>query len=305
MDPDQSTARKERAQENAKKAHECRLEIENRLWEEGEHELAAKIAACGQPFGLTCLNCGGRHEVKTRCKRKWCPVCVRAIAAKRSAKVLKATAHFEWPLFITLTEKNVDDLEPTHIRHLRRSFGKLRHRKIWKDTVKGGVASIEVTNIGNGWHPHMHALVDCEWLAVKTPKPSWRWTKTRKRQAYEDASNEFAKVWAHCLGHERAFIRAKRASLGSISKEIAKYSVKGSDLVACQDAIGPLIRAIDSTRLVTTFGSVFGMKIEEEKHPLQCEGCGPNAAWMPSDMVGGIVRSFQRETSTRAVFFGA
>src|SRR5204862_1110655 len=121
---------------------------------------------------------GYRHKAEKRCKKKWCPVCVRGIATKRSIKFSRAAALMRWPMHLTLTVRNVaDDDDHDFVRRLRRNFGKLRHRKIWKNNVTGGVAGIEVTNKGKGWHPHLHALIDCRWLAIDTPAPQRGETK--------------------------------------------------------------------------------------------------------------------------------
>lgn len=196
---------------------------------------------------------------KTRCKKKWCPCCAPGIAAKKNRRLQNAIGKFRWPLFITLTMKNVDDLNFGAVRQLRQAFGRLRHRKFWTKAVKGGVASIEVTNIGNGWHPHLHAVVDCRWLAVNEMEPRPNWTKEAKMVAFTAATDEVCKVWARILQQPTASIKIKRASSGTILKEVVKYSVKGSELAECQGEIGQLVDAIEGTRLLTTFGSVFGI----------------------------------------------
>lgn len=267
-----------------------------RLEAEGEDEIAERLSSCGKERELTCTCCGATHEVETRCRKKWCPVCCRRIAAERSLKFERLIAKMKWPLFVTLTMKNVDDLSFGAVRSLRRAFGKLRRKTIWTRRVVGGVASIEVTNIGNGWHPHLHAVVDCEWLAVKSDAPKADWSRERKAGAYKRAAKELEAAWAKCLGQPSASVKVKRVYSDTVAKEVAKYSVKGSDLVESAGSVGDLIRALEGTRLVTTFGTCFGAGAVVEpsaRAPLMCQ-CGASGDWLPTDIVDRIARSSHR-----------
>lgn len=198
-----------------------------------------------------------------RCRKKWCPCCAPAIARKKSLKLQAAVSRFRWPLFITLTVKNCDDLNKAEMRKLRRGFGKLRHRKFWREKVKGGVAGFEVTNIGNGWHPHLHAVLDCRWLAHGVIEPRPFWSREEKKKQFQLAADSVQKVWSRIMGHESTSIKIKRADPVGILKEVVKYSIKGSDLATCEGPISQLIDAIDGTRMLTTFGSVFGLSQAE------------------------------------------
>lgn len=196
--------------------------------------------------------------------------------------------------------KNVSDLSLDGVRGLRRAFGKLRHRRAWKAHVKAGVASIEVTNEGKGWHPHLHAALDCLWLADKVRPPQFGQTPTTHPEIYKAAAQELESAWAKCLKQPTASVRIKRCSAETISKEVLKYSVKGSDLLECKEPIGDLIRALDGTRLLTTFGKAHGSSVRDirkeakAKHsleekafrdelPARCH-CGAEE-WMPTEVV--------------------
>lgn len=267
-----------------------------RLEEEGADDLTERLRKCGLAFKLTCKTCAAQHELSTRCNRKWCPCCARQIAAKRAAKLRTVAASFKWPLFITLTRTNITDRTPDtdFVREMRRSFGKLRKRNIWTERVKGGAAAIEVTNTGKGWHPHLHALIDCEWLAIKTPRISNRDSQARKEWKCQQAAEEITAIWTKCQPKGvpgGAFI--KRAS-GDAAAEVMKYSVKGSDLIESPDEIAPVLRLMDGTRLVTTFGSAFGIEvIEPEREPLTC----PNghSDWTTAPRIGHTADDWDEE----------
>jgi plasmid rolling circle replication initiator protein Rep len=274
-------------------ARALRKRLLDRLRGEEASDLVKNFQKCGERFELTCTSCGELHEAERRCSKKWCPVCVRRIATKRSLKFRAAVAAMKWPLFVTLTMRNVDDLSHDAVRKLRRAFGKLRGRKLWKAHVRGGAASIEVTNIGNGWHPHLHAILDCEWLAFKTPMPKASDSRERKRQQCKKAAQELERVWSKCLGQNNSSVKVKRTNEADVVQEVLKYSVKGSDLVESKDDVAPIIRCLEATRLVTTFGTLFGKKLirsdADDRPPMMCK-CGASGCFVPEEVVRRMAR---------------
>lgn len=232
--------------------------LRERLRCEGANGLLNKIAICQKPLVLRCQTCGHRKEVLQRCKRKWCPCCAKQLASVRSQELSYIVERMRWPLFVTLTMKNVSDLSHGGVRTLRRAFGKLRHRKLWKSKVRGGVATVEVTNIGNGWHPHLHAVIDCQWLAWKTPPPQRGDTREEKLAKFQAAAIELESTWAKILGQPTASVKVKRANRATIAKEVLKYTVKNEDLVMAEGSTASLINALDSCRMMTTFGQAHG-----------------------------------------------
>jgi hypothetical protein len=265
-------------------AREYRQRILARLEEEEETELADLLRKCGQPLNLVCTNCGHTHFTETKCKQKWCPVCVRAIATRRSLKFANAARSMTWPLFLTLTVRNVGDSGVPFVRKLRRDFGKLRHRKIWKDNVVGGVAAIEVTNKGKGWHPHLHALIDCEWLAIRTPKLQRGMSRDARKSRLRQAKREFTELWKRVAKEKHGVCWVQRCSGEDTAREVLKYSVKGEHLAESADRIGPLIHQLRATRLVTSFGTLFGKQLvpaDADKPPLVCDACKKPTEWIP------------------------
>lgn len=273
-------------------AKEFRETILTRLEDEGETELAALLEKCGQPLTLVCSNCGHHHHVETKCKQKWCPVCVRAIATKRSMKFALAASQMQWPMHLTLTVQNVVD-DSDFVRRLRRSFGKLRHRKIWKQNVRGGVAGIEVTNKGRGWHPHIHALIDCKWLAIKTPPPQRGESAYNVKTKLRKAKREFTDLWKSIIKEKHGVCWIRRINNGEdCAREVLKYAIKGSELAKAEGNIGPLIRQLRACRLTTSFGSMFGKALildQEQKPPLTCDGCHQPTEWIPEFLLGKLL----------------
>ena len=270
-----------------------RAALSRRLEQEGAGDLAAKLDACGQPTSLTCTTCGQMHKIETRCRRRWCPCCARAISAERVRKYERRLQGLQWPLWLTLTIRNRDDLAV--VDDLKAGWKQFRRRKLFTERTKGGLWSLEVTERGNGWHPHIHAMLDCEWLAADTPPPCRGDDAKRIAEKITYAKAELASVWGECIGQEVGIALAVRKSGMTAVRELLKYAVKGSDLLATTLPIADLIRSIDAGRTISTFGSLRNGKLapepDDDRPGLACENCGDNGQWLPTYIVDMIVRS--------------
>jgi Replication protein len=277
-------------------ARKKRDSLIDKLLEEGATDLAERLEKCGELFGLTCTNCGERHEAEKRCDLKWCPACQRALATRTSMRYAEITKAAKWPLFVTWTVQNFDDPSFDFVRSVRRAHTKMRRLRWFKKAVVGGVGSIEVTNTGNGWHPHVHNLLDCRWLAVTEQQPRIGATREKWKRTARAVTAELAQQWSLCLGRpgsvkvRRVFGHDKRDS-APITTEVLKYSCKGGDLLECKEPIAPLIRMLDASRLVVSWGSFYGhASTKRVKHPSMCR-CGKTGSLIPDKAVDWMMRS--------------
>lgn len=123
------------------------------------------------------------HAAQFCKKHLLCPMC----AIRRGAKMLKAYLEKYQiviaerpsltPYLVTLTVKNGLYLDE-RVNHLRQSMKKMTEsrRNALKGLISfnefsksaGGFHSVEVTNRGNGWHPHVHMI----WLCSEKPNQS-------------------------------------------------------------------------------------------------------------------------------------
>lgn len=254
-----------------------------RLEEEDETDLYDRLKKCGLAFNLWCTSCSHKHEASVKCNRKWCPSCAPKRANERAAKMRLAFRLMKWPLHLTLTVPNEErgTIRPTALKELMGAFRKLRTRKLWKEKVRGGVVSCEVTDTGNGLHPHLHALVDCRWLAMGVPEPHWSDDVETIRTKCRCAAEELTKAWADCCGDDRVrSVKIRRVNIGAV-EEVLKYALKSEDALNCEGRIGPILRALDSIRTVATFGAMHGLKIPDDpERKLVCE-CG-SKQWSPT-----------------------
>lgn len=254
-------------------AGQWRRQLLERLDLEGADDLADRLRKCGLTFGLWCKTCGHKHEAATKCCRKWCPSCAPKRANERAAKMRLAVRLMRWPMHITLTMRNVPLEEAPRgiLRDLMKSFARLRRMKLWTQNVAGGVVSVEITDKGNGLHPHLHALIDCEWLALKTPRPYRGDDGQQLKDKFRCAAQELQGAWARCLEQETPpSIWIRRCDAGAVD-EVMKYCLKTEDAINCQGEIAPVLRMLDSVRTVANFGSLRGLKIpKDEEHKLTC-----------------------------------
>lgn len=270
---------------------EEREKIRHRLEAEGEFDLAEKLANCGLPIEMVCAHCGEHGEVETHCKRRWCPACAWLVQRKRLERYSGAVKLMRYPAFLTLTIANSPD--PESVRKLRKDWAKMRRRKIIAGKVSGGIAAIEVTNKGKGWHPHLHAIIDSKWLAVSTPEPHWTDTPEDYALKLKSAQAELAIIWADTIKQPISVVWIKRCKSQEALVYSLAYAVAGEELVKCPEAIGPLIRVIEKTRLVSAFGNLYGRTAEmddDEKPCACCKNCGTEKSIVPLSVIYSMVR---------------
>lgn len=290
------------------KVQTLRKRLAERLRSEDEDGLASILECCGENMPLVCTCCGEQRIVETRCKKRWCPVCARTISAKRVAKYKNAVESMQWPIFVTLTRPNLAKLHLSHIKEMRRGYRRLRQRAWWNRAVLGGIASVEITNIGNGWHPHIHSILDARWLAKTIPAPKPFETRATTKNKCLQAAKEVAAEWASAMRLPEARVHVKRAYTQrttpdmpgknqSITVEILKYACKSEDLIECQEPIGDLIRLMGAARLVSSFGSCYDKDLDDEETPYEggaCK-CGATGTWLPESLVDRVIRKYRRD----------
>lgn len=264
-----------------------------RLDDEGAPDLANTLRRCGEEIGLTCRHCGSHSTGHAQCKQRWCPSCARSISARRLKRFANGAERMRWPLSIMLSHRNEDHAQDV-FSTLMPAFKRFRKTLLWKNNVHGGLVSYEVTNRQGTWHDHLHVLCDCRWLALKTPQWKKNDTAAQGRAKLKAAKHELSEAWAKCLGQEQAVTWVDRASAGRLVEHV-KYVIKADDLIKCNGAIAPLIRALKGRRLVQPFGTLYGMakqwKAEDDAAhpPCACEKCRTVGSVVP-DMVIEMAR---------------
>lgn len=200
-------------------------------------------------------------KARTCKKHLVCPFCARARGAKLVEKQLERVGQVMAenpkliPAMLTLTVKNGPDLME-RFEHLIGAFRTLQsRRRDWFKKgrgytefakINGAVFSVEFTNKGNGWHPHLHAFVLLDDY-IDQAALSAEWERITGDSDVVDIRKIKAK---------------KTGTLADGMAEVFKYALKFSDLSlelnleAYETLIGK--------RLLGSFGSLHGVKVPEK-----------------------------------------
>lgn len=199
-----------------------------------------------------------RLHAASFCKKHLlCPMC----AIRRGAKMLKAYldkyqavmvehGHLR-PYLVTLTVKNGPELAE-RLNHLRGAMRRMtqarrdhlkapaKNRRVEFAASMGGFHSIEVTNKGQGWHPHVHMI----WLCASEPN--------------EEA---LSAEWLGWTGD--SFIVDVRPLHDPVDGflEVCKYALKFSDLDEADN--WHAYKVMSGQRLIDSHGLMRGVEIPE------------------------------------------
>lgn len=219
------------------------------------------------------------------------------------ARFARAARELQWPLAVTLTGPNVQQIGGA-LKGFRKAIKQFRRTKFWGANVTSGIVSFEVTHLSeherikrclrsknpSGWHVHAHLLVDSRWLALTTRAPRRGDSKATVRQLCQAAHEELSSQWGRCLGLESAVTWVERA-YGKALLETVKYAVKPADLIDCGGKVSSLIDEMKNMKLVNGFGAMHGQvgrwKQEDAaaKQPTICDECDRPESWIPTEVL--------------------
>jgi len=175
-------------------------------------------------------------------------------AATAIARIEEAVGRMDAPRFITLTlRREREETLRAMIDRLFSAFRTLRSDQRWRSRVVAGVWVLEVTrgSRGDGWHAHVHAIIDGEYY--RQQELSIDWGKASKGSTIVDI---------------RRVDSRKQAA-----RYVAKYVGKGADVAAWSAAeICDFARGIFRRRTLGTFGKLFGdvaRVIDDDPNPIE------------------------------------
>lgn len=226
-------------------------------------------------------------------KHQICASCAVRRGAKLAEKALPKILHIMnsqpnlKPVLVTLTLKNTEDLEEG-FQAIRSAWTKMvtarrkglsdssRHKRIEWCKVHGGIRSLEVTNKGRGWHPHIHilALVDEYIDRVRLSKEfegfgGGKIVDVRKIRPKEIEGEDLTQFSNKEL-EEKAII--------SGLLEVLKYPTKFSDLSPSQ--MLDFYKVSNKKRLTDTFGILRGLDVGDLNSDDDLELSGPTRDWI-------------------------
>ena len=212
---------------------------------------ANKLLACSSTARFYVSPSAGKVSTYiNRCRHKLCPFCAKARSGQVAADLLAILTAMKHPRTLILTVASTDTGLTEQMRFLRRSFAKLRRTPAWRERVKGGAYTVEVTYNPDTkrWHPHLHMIIDGTYFPVRLLQRLWH-----------EITNGSKIVWIQDV-HDKP----------GIARELAKYIGKPQRVSTLPaDRIREYAGAVTGSRMVQTFGTSFGVTAvdEDPKNP--------------------------------------
>lgn len=206
------------------------------------------LACCNTYPKIWLTHSGLPRVIWGQCRDRLCPRCAFYRSKRLERDIRERVQGCDSLRFITLTL--AADAKPlaNRLDRLYQAFRDLRRRLDWKDRVRGGVATLEVTRnwtTGN-WNVHLHIIVD---------------------GCFFDQAM-LSKIWLDVTGDSNiVYIKAvfDREKTG---KYIAKYVAKMASVVGwAEAAVREFALALSGRRLVITFGALHGSDVDLAQAP--------------------------------------
>jgi hypothetical protein len=231
--------------------------------------LAVKVYNCHKRFRKK--RCDQNHdwavvdEKNKPCSLRICPHCASRrsrIVAARTQKLLFGKTGLRYAV---LAERNSENLQ-AGVRSLWRAWTSLRRSVCWKAKVKGCIVALEVTYNPKRktWHPHLNVLMEGEYFPFEELNKAWiKATEGNGRTSRIQAAD-----------HETVFELLKYTlKVAARDKDTGEFELIFDE----PEAIDEFLSAVHGSRLVRSYGTLHGLKLEdedEEKAREKCPDCG-------------------------------
>lgn len=238
--------------------------IRKRLYSEefdqhGYAEVAQQLRDCHETEVLACCgHCGQSWYILNRCRLRVCPLCSYEVSVKRGHYLLALTNMMQYPKLLTLTMDRWAGNPHEGIKYLRGKWNLLRKHPLFA-TVIGGAYQIEVLPHPEGYHIHMHVLIDAPFIPYQ----------------------KLFSAWAQIIEQNAPQIDIRAARTKPQRIYAAKHAAKSADFYADPATVVAWYEATKGQRLFATFGKWYNAKLEElpgqallEPQEPACPFCG-------------------------------
>ena len=228
----------------------------------------ARFRSCGHNgWVMRSIEDPDRYRVKCdKCRDRFCTPCSTE-RARLVASSVKTFSHGRELRFITLTLRKSERPLSEDIDRLYSGFVRLRRRRLWTKSQKGGIAFIEIKRRrgDDGWHVHLHAI----------------------SEGHDICQNKLSVAWHEITGD--SFIVHVRwcDSDGRAAFYAAKYAGKGihGSCYHDPDVLREAIIALKGRRLIAKWGGWRDLSIESDEEP---------GGWIAVD---SLARLFRRKAA--------
>lgn len=225
----------------------------------GRFKIAQHLRDCEEVFRhAICVECGEDFFIRDRCRSRVCPLCSYQESKKRGEWIERMTLGMAYPKMLTLTMPTWTESPRVGIKFLREKFNELRRHPRF-EKCKGGAYQIELKPKENGWHIHLHAILDIPFLPFQV----------------------ITRVWSDLLGLPFASVDIKAATTAAEKHYVAKYAAKAADYEGDLPQVVAWFDAVSGSRLFTTFGDWFAKEPPEQRRAeddpvfvASCPNCG-------------------------------
>lgn len=229
------------------------------------------FADCGShAYVLRSVDEPGKYRVAgSICRNRWCSPCANSRARRIRTNVIGVIQNHTTRFLTLTTAANGSSLQ-SRLNHLYDSFKALRHTKLWKDGVTGGVAFLEVkhSNRTGDWHPHLHCLIQGTWIDKR----------------------EISKEWNRITGNSKIINISLIKNENHAGRYVTKYASKplNSTLMETTTILDEAIVAMRKRRLVYTFGDWRGLLLTKADTDGEWENIGSINEWITRALNGDV-----------------
>ena len=196
------------------------------------------------------------------CNTRWCRVCQRRRARYLAAQIAELTQP-KHTRFITLTLRANEESLSNQITRIFRDFRRLRQRKLWKDSQKGGIAFLEITRGQHNthWHVHIHIITVGSYMPKDVLSATWH------------------KITGDSMITDIRWVRDAQNAARYVTKYVGK--AYGDNLARDTDHMVEMIDALTGTRTYCVFGDWRAAL----QHPQE-----DSIVWTPCGSVGRLTQ---------------
>jgi hypothetical protein len=226
-------------------------------------DLAPAVRSCHEIFrGFACPNGHVHAKPSSSCPVRICPFEMRARAMRSLHRFRPMIESLPQGKYLILAERNT---APGGLRegidHLFESWGRLRKMPIFRQ-VRGAIVALEITYNREmmepdypaerlPWHPHLNVVFDGPFIPFEQLRDAWiRATEERGRTS-----------WIQPVDRGTA-------------NELLKYVTKLLDFIDVPVAVAEFLDATHCKHFIRTYGSFYGLKVEDDESQGCCPDCG-------------------------------
>lgn len=205
---------------------------------EGPSEVLLRFRDCGSKSWIQ-QKVGDDRSFRIRtnkCKNRWCEACNTEKRRTVRRNLIEQLPNGQLR-FLTFTLKANHNPLGDEIKRLYECFKKWRKHAWFKKKIKGGIFFLEITynHKTSAWHPHLHCLVDSEFLPQK----------------------EMRHVWLALTGDSFIVDIRRISDTNSAAGEVAKYATKAVSGTVWRhpELLNEAINALKGRRTFQCFGT--------------------------------------------------